>query len=121
MILIISYPKELDRHGECKFDLKSLMKESILKVKYTFSEKSIRGVLIGSAIYTGIIDVIKDYIQPILKVMILLSVVGNNEGEGELYLKIALGIIYFVFNIFSSIGSKNAYLLNKFLKNSGCH
>ncbi|MCM1988479.1 MFS transporter [Oceanirhabdus seepicola] len=116
MLLIISYPKELDRHGDCKFDLKFLIKESMLKVKYTFSQKSIRKVLIGSSIYTGVIDVIKDYIQPILKVMILVSFVGYSESEGELYLKISLGIIYFVFNIFSSIGSKNAYLLNKFFK-----
>ncbi len=116
MLLIISYPEELDRHGECKFDMKFLIKESILKLRYTFSDKSIRKVLIGSSIYTGIIDVIKDYIQPILKVMILLSFAGTSESEGELYLKVSLGIIYFVFNIFSSIGSKHAYLLNKFLK-----
>ncbi|WBW99261.1 MFS transporter [Oceanirhabdus sp. W0125-5] len=116
MILIISYPRELDRHGKCEFNIIFLIKESIVKLRYSLCHKEIRQVIVGSSIYTGVMDVIKDYIQPILKAMILLTFVGNSESEGDIYLKISLGLIYFVFNIFSSVGSRNAYRLNKFLK-----
>ncbi len=67
--------------------------------------------MISSSFYDAIFKSIKDYIQPILSVLIMASFIETTIEVKEMKLKIYLGLIYGIFYIFSSFASKNVYKL----------
>jgi len=69
--------------------------------------------VVSSSLFDAIFKVLKDYIQPILKDIILVSgiyIIASMEAATQL--KIILGLIYGVMYIFSSWVSRNVYRLN---------
>jgi MFS family permease len=102
-ILIWSYPESLNERTESKLTVKNFIRLSIESIKSIIKQKFMLKIVFSSATFDGIFKTIKDYIQPII---ILLIVVESDEK-----IKIVLGIIYGVFYIFSSLASRNVYRL----------
>jgi len=112
-ILIWSYPDTLNEPVETTISIKKYFSYSIKQLKNIFANKLLRKVVISSSLFDAIFKVLKDYIQPILKDIILVSgiyVVASMEAVTQL--KIILGLIYGVIYIFSSWVSRNVYRLN---------
>ena len=112
-LLIWSYPNSLNEPIETTISIKKFITHSIKQLKNVFTNSSLRKVVISSSLFDAIFKVLKDYIQPILKEIILVSgiyIVASMEAATQL--KIILGIIYGVMYIFSSWISRNVYRLN---------
>ena len=112
-LLIWSYPDALNEPAESAISVKKFFTYSIEQLKNVFANKSLRKVVISSSLFDAIFEVLKDYIQPILKDLILISgiyIVVSMEADTQL--KIILGLIYGVMYIFSSLVSRNVYRLN---------
>ncbi len=106
-LLILSYPDDLNEKQmtQVKFlDFIKLSKDNLIDI---FKQKFLLKIVLSSATYDGIFKTIKDYIQPILLVLIAV--------ESEKTVKVILGIIYGLFFLFSSLASRNVYKIrNKF-------
>ena len=112
-LLIWSYPDTLNEPVETTISIKNFITYSIKQLKNIFANRSLRKVVVSSSLFDAIFKVLKDYIQPILKELILVSgiyIVASMEAATQL--KIILGIIYGVMYIFSSWVSRNVYRLN---------
>jgi len=112
-LLIWSYPSSLNEPVESTISIKNFFTYSIKQLKNVFTNSSLRKVVISSSLFDAIFKVLKDYIQPILKDLILISgiyIVVSMEADTQL--KIILGLIYGVMYIFSSWVSRNVYRLN---------
>ncbi|MEA2021736.1 MAG: MFS transporter [Candidatus Caldatribacteriota bacterium] len=112
-LLIWSYPNNLNEQVESTFTIKIFFTYSIKQLKNVFSNTSLRNVVVSSSLFDAIFKVLKDYIQPILKDIILISGIYVITSMGAAtQLKIILGLIYGVMYIFSSLVSRNVYRLN---------
>lgn len=112
-LLIWSYPDTLNEPVETTISIKNFFTYSIKQLKNVFANASLRKVVISSSLFDAIFKVLKDYIQPILKDIILVSgiyIVVSMEADTQL--KIILGLIYGAMYIFSSWVSRNVYRLN---------
>lgn len=112
-LLIWSYPDTLNEPVETIISIKKYFTYSIKQLKNVFANKSLRKVVISSSLFDAIFKVLKDYIQPILKDIILVSgiyLIASMEAATQL--KIILGLIYGVMYIFGSLVSRNVYRLN---------
>jgi len=112
-LLIWSYPDTLNEPVETTIIIKNFITHSIKQLKNIFANRSLRKVVVSSSLFDAIFKVLKDYIQPILEDIILVSgiyIVASMEAATQL--KIILGIIYGVMYIFSSWVSRNVYRLN---------
>ena len=110
-LLIWSYPDYLNESLKNEFKWSDFFKESLNSIKSIFINKKLRIILISSSFYDAIFKSIKDYIQPILSVLIMASFIETTIEVKEMKLKIYLGLIYGIFYIFSSFASKNVYKL----------
>ena len=112
-LLILSYPKSLNEQVESTISIKIFFTYSIKQLKNVFANTSLRNVVVSSSLFDAIFKVLKDYIQPILKDIILVSgIYIITSMEAATQLKIILGLIYGVMYIFSSWVSRNVYRLN---------
>lgn len=112
-LLIWSYPDTLNEPVETTISIKKYFTYSIKQLKNVFASASLRKIVISSSLFDAIFKVLKDYIQPILKDIILVSGIYLIVSmEAATQLKIILGIIYGVMYIFSSLVSRNVYRLN---------
>jgi len=112
-LLIWSYPDTLNEPVETTISIKNFITYSIKQLKNIFTNRLLRTVVVSSSLFDAIFKVLKDYIQPILNDIILISgiyVVASMEAATQL--KIILGIVYGVMYIFSSWVSRNVYRLN---------
>ncbi len=112
-LLIWSYPETLNEPVETTISIKNFITYSIKHVKNIFANKPLRKIVVSSSLFDAIFKVLKDYIQPILKDIILVSgiyIIASMEAATQL--KIILGLIYGVMYIFSSLVSRNVYRLN---------
>ncbi len=113
-ILIASYPQSLNEQQKNDFDIKTFLKLGKMQLKSIGGSVSIRKIVASSASYIGVFKTIKDYIQPILSIMLISSGVGLIGGFSQSEsLKIYLGIVYGIFYIFSSLASKNIYRVSE--------
>ena len=111
--LILSYPESLNEKVETDFSIKKFFLNSILELREIFKKKILLRPLLSSSLYDGIFKVLKDYIQPILKISIVgfsISLLAGFTPQQKA--KIILGIAYGVFYIVSSWASRNVYRLN---------
>jgi len=111
-LLIWSYPNTLNEPVESTISIKNFITHSIKQLRNVFANRSLRKVVISSSLFDAIFKVLKDYIQPILKDIILVSgiyIVASMDAATQL--KIMLGLIYGVMYIFSSQVSRNVYRL----------
>ncbi|GAF97759.1 unnamed protein product, partial [marine sediment metagenome] len=91
--LIWSYPDTLNEQVESTISIKKFIIHSIKQLKNVFTNSSLRKVVISSSLFDAIFKVLKDYIQPILKDIILVSgiyIVVSMEAATQL--KIILGL-----------------------------
>ena len=113
-ILIMTYPKSLDKSAlQDKISFKAMVK---MFGQSIFHNRNLRKILVGEGSFEAVVSSIKDYIQPIMEMLIV--------GSGILLLKkmspddnlhIVLGVLYAFFNVFGSIASRRSYLIkNKF-------
>lgn len=109
-LLILSYPEFLDEKRETEISFRKFCSLSVRQVKEVFRNRQLNRIILSGASFDAVFKGIKDYIQPLLSLILLgagVGVVFNLEGEQGL--KILLGILYGVFYIFSSFVSKNIY------------
>ena len=117
--LILSYPNSLNERVETTLSLKNFFVFSVTQLRKIFSNHSLKKVIISSSLFDGIFKILKDYIQPILKNIILISGVYTTSSiNADARLKIILGMLYGVIYIFSSVVSRNVYRLNFKMKSS---
>jgi len=113
--LISTYPAYLDERKESEISLSGFYKSSLDRLKSILGNRALRKVLLSSSLYDGIFKSIKDYIQPILEIILLGGIaIGMSGGGSEDALKVYLGTTYGVFYIFSALASRNVYRLKKF-------
>ncbi|HKL11811.1 MAG TPA: MFS transporter [Clostridia bacterium] len=113
--LISTYPAYLDERKESVISLPVFYKNSLDRLKSILGNRPLRKILLSSSLYDGIFKSIKDYIQPILEVILLGGLALGTSGNGSTdALKMYLGITYGVFYIFSALASRNVYRLKHF-------
>ncbi|OQY31693.1 MAG: hypothetical protein B6241_13385 [Spirochaetaceae bacterium 4572_59] len=110
-LLILSYPKELDRSpgkSSRRARLKGVLKESFNVLK----SGRILKLLNNSALHTAYLKAMKDYIQPMMVSLILFLPLFAGRG-GEDRSALLIGFLYFLIFILTSLASKNSYRLEK--------
>ncbi len=113
---MLTYPKELDGERERKEDLLNNIqhnfKMTYAGLKISFKEPLLRKALMNSAIFDGLFKTVKDYIQPILQ-MVVLSIPFLLEMEKRE--SIIIAIVYCIIYILTSCASRNSgKLKNRF-------
>ncbi len=115
-LLIASYPNNLNEKRKSEIKIATFYKDSIIQIKSIFRKSSLIILLLSSSLYDSIFKVIKDYIQPILQDSKLVMEYFKIPGiRSEDQVVIALGVLYGVFYIFSSMASKNVYRINRLI------
>jgi MFS family permease len=112
LILMFTYPKELDGERESKEgflnNITHNFQITFTSLKLSFKEPILRRALVNSAIFDGLFKTVKDYMQPILQ-MVVLSVpflLGINKRES-----IIISIVYCFLYILTSYASRNSVKL----------
>lgn len=108
LLLILSYPKYLNERQESHFKLKVFLKENVIALKYAFSKRRVRSLLIEASMYQAGFKSIKDYIQPII-ITLTTGIILFSSFTLDENLKIYIGLIYAVIYFVSSIASRNAH------------
>ena len=110
-LLIISYPNSIDSKTK-NVNFINFIKTSL---KNIFTNINLNKLIINNGLFEGIISSIKDYIQPILQVILISSTAFTFfKFSNDETLKIILGLTYCAIYIVSSFGSRNSYRLMKF-------
>ena len=109
-ILIATYPNSLNERFVQENSLHSFWKTSIMQLKSIMHNRQILKIVFSGSSYDGVFKTIKDYIQPILSVIILSAGVGTIASfDQDQSLKVYLGLLYGLFYIVSSYASKNVF------------
>jgi MFS family permease len=114
ILLIISYPKYMNKRLDTTFSFKKFLKDNVDSVVYSLKDKEMRGLLYSSSTYNAWFKSVKDYVQPILVMMTVSFVVISGITEDETVL-IYLAVLYMVIFFISSLGSKYAYRFKPFM------
>jgi len=107
LLLMISYPKELD--GDIRNIEGDKIKRNFVKVTrefiHSFKDIEILRAVANISVYSGFYKAIKDYIQPVLKTFALaLPILLSLEGKQRT--SIVIGAVYFVIYILTSFASR---------------
>lgn len=112
-VLILTYPNYMNEPVIEEEAKKPLFKSGLSQLKSITKDKNIIKIIISSATYDGIFKSIKDFIQPILGMIILSAGAATIASlDSEQSLKIYLGVLYAIFYILSSFASKHVYKLS---------
>ncbi len=122
-ILIASYPSYMNDHQPITGGYWNQLKFGFKGVKPTLKSKRIRKAILSSAIYDAIYKTLKDYIQPIMVIIISIFLIqigkeGIDIETKDIYISIFLGGIYCIFYLISSLSSKNAFKVKKLFHNA---
>lgn len=109
LILMLTYPKELDGEREYKNGLLNNIqhnfKMTYTSLKMSFKEPLLRKAMMNSAIFDGLFKTVKDYIQPILQMVVLsLPFLPGMEKRES----ILIAIVYCILYLLTSYASRNA-------------
>ncbi len=122
-ILIATYPSYMNtknlKQGESYFrEFIQGFKDLLVALK---SSKLRRGIF-SSSTYDAVYKTIKDYIQPIIKLFILIIIANIGLSHLQLsqdtLIKIILGSLYSLFYLLASFASRNSYLFKELLKSA---
>ena len=115
-ILISTYPNYLNGKKSGQIELKDVLKSGLISIKNLFNKLTeLRKGIINSGVYDGFFKVLKDYLQPILKVEILSISLFSFISSQEKRLSIFLGFSYAVIYLLSSFASRKAFkIMDKF-------
>ncbi len=109
-ILIATYPEYLNER-----QIRGKKEESFRRTIHNHMKGIIRNVdvmkvITSSATYDGVFKILKDYIQPILSVIIFSAGFKALDGlDHDQMLKVILGVVYGFFYLFSAQTSKQMY------------
>lgn len=113
-LLILSYPPSLDEGSGEKLTLKEFKNLGVGHIKSLKNNKELKKIMLSSAFYDSIFKSIKDYIQPIILVLIVSKgMMQFNSFTDDMTKKVILGVMYFIFYMFSSQVSKNVYRITR--------
>ena len=115
--IILSYPKNLDKPNH-KFENISI-KNKFIEIFKTFiltikNRKQIK-LLANISVYSGLYKTLKEFIQPILKLLILQYPIFLYLTDKQ-RISIGLAIIYFLIFIVNSFASRYAFKVSKLFK-----
>jgi len=118
-ILIWTYPDYLDERSSSIFTFKGFLQIIVKSIREISQRPILRKILLSSSIFDGLFRAIKDYIQPIMAILVLSTLVNGAAADGsEDLLKISLGVIYGIFYIFSAFASRNAFRLHRIARSA---
>ncbi len=110
-ISLFTYPKELDGRPEGEASVKRVFVHMWQTLRDSARISGLRRLMVESMGFEGFFDVIKDYIQPMLKTMVLgipLLLALGDDKRGTLL----IGAVYFVFHLGSAWSSRKAHRLS---------
>jgi MFS family permease len=121
-ILISTYPNYMNEHSPKKDSYWKDFFGAFKGLKIVFTNHKLRKGLVSNSTYDGIFKSLKDYIQPIMKIFIIVLLIDlaipSSPEQEEFFLTLILGLVYALFYLLSSFSSKNAYFVLKKLKSS---
>jgi len=118
-ILIATYPNYMNDHQIAKGKYLKEFIKSLKNLKIIITDKMLRKGIFSSSVFDGTYKSLKDYIQPIMKLLIVaLLVTFSLNANEDFYLFLVLGLIYAVFFLISSFSSRNSYKVQKKFKTS---
>ncbi|MCF7859505.1 MAG: MFS transporter [Candidatus Cloacimonetes bacterium] len=115
--LMFSYPKELDCQKKKERNLLTNIKMSLRitfsSLKISIKQTQLKRALLNSAIFDGIFKTVKDYIQPILQILVLAAPIFLHFEKRE---AIIIAIVYFNLYILTAVASRHSgRLKNRFV------
>ncbi len=113
LLLILTYPSYLNRKLDTKFKLKDFIKSITDVIVYFGKQNRLRVTILNSASYNAIYKVIKDYIQPIISVL-LIGIILFDQIDQEANIRVMIGLIYVGVYVASSIASRYSNLFLNF-------
>jgi MFS family permease len=121
-LLIASYPSYMNESSPKKDSYWKDFIAAFKGLRIVVANKRLRKGLLSTSFYDGIYKSLKDYIQPIMRIYILVLLLNfalvTSPLEEEFYLSLTLGLTYASFNLVSSFSSKRAYFVLKKVKSS---
>ena len=111
-IAVCTYPKELDGSPRKETNLKNVLAHMWPPIRDSIRIKGLRRLMVESMGFEGFFEVIKDYVQPMIKVMVL-SLPFLMTQEHEKRGKLLIGAMYFVFHLGSAWSCRQAHNLSK--------
>ena len=111
-ISLCTYPQELDGQPAGQVSIKAVFVHMWQTLRDSIKLAGLRRLILESMSFEGFFDVIKDYLQPMIKAMIigvpLLVALGDGKRSTLL-----IGAVYFVFHLGSAWSSRQAHLLSE--------
>ena len=109
LLLIISYPKELDgsQTGFSGEIIQNKLKAVFKEIFRTFKNPSFLKPIVNISIFSGYFRALKDYLQPLLFTLVLLYPYESSLSKEKLSALI-IGIVYFGIYILTSWASKKS-------------
>ena len=112
--LILSYPKRFNERHAGSLSLKGFILASIAAIKSISKQRAVMKTVVSSSLFNAVTASIKDYIQPILQVIILASSITLIKSFTQSdVLSVYLAAIYGVLFLLSAFASRNVYRLEK--------
>ena len=121
-ILIATYPKYMNEHQPRETTFWKEMGKGFKDIFVAFKKIKLRKGAFSSATYDAIYKSLKDYIQPIIKIYILVIIANIGLASSSSIFTsnnliiIILGSMYSLFYLLSSISSRYAYVVRNWLK-----
>ena len=110
-ISLCTYPKELDGRPEEKPSIRQVFVHMWQTLRDSVKIAGLRRLMAESMGFEGFFDVVKDYVQPMIKTMLLslplLLALGNDQRSTLL-----IGVVYFFFHLGSAWSSRKAHQLS---------
>ena len=109
LLLIISYPKELDgsQTGFSGKLMQNKLKTVLKEIFRTFKNPSFHKPIVNISIFSGYFRALKDYLQPLLFTLVLLYPYESSLSKEKLSALI-IGIVYFGIYILTSWASRKS-------------
>ncbi|MHA1592288.1 MAG: MFS transporter [Candidatus Heimdallarchaeaceae archaeon] len=121
-ILIATYPKYMNEHKPRETTFWKEMGKGFKDIFIAFKDRRLRKGAFSSATYDAIYKSLKDYIQPIIKIYILVIIANfgltfnSSILTSDNLIIIILGSMYSLFYLLSSFSSKYAYIIRNWFK-----
>ena len=110
-VSLCTYPKELDGRPEQEPSIRQVFVHMWQTLRDSVKVAGLRRLMAESMGFEGFFDVVKDYVQPMIKTMILglplLLAVGQDQRSTLL-----IGVVYFFFHLGSAWSSRKAHPLS---------
>jgi MFS family permease len=114
LFLIMSYPESLDKCG-CE-PTESFFMALRSHITNIFRRPGLRHFLLKSASFEAVFKSVKDYIQPILGMLLMSSgAVLFVSYSSDDQLKIVLGVTYGIIHLLCAYASRNVYRLQRYM------